>query len=135
MNRKLFAIWLCLIALTAATARGADETIRWVDYVEGKALALTQGKTAIVYFHTAWCPSCRKMEAETFSRPEVIRVINEGFIAIGVDADAQQDIARAYGVSGVPDFWLIRPDAAPIGNVTGFIPPNRLLKLLDYHRR
>ncbi|MFH1984989.1 MAG: thioredoxin family protein [Pseudomonadota bacterium] len=135
MIKTVFAIWLCLTALTAAPALGADETIRWMDYVQGKALARSLNKTAIVYFHTAWCPSCKKMEAETFPHPEVVRVVNERFVAIRVDADTQQDIARAYGVNGVPDLWLIHPDATPIGNVTGFIPANRLLKILQYQRR
>ena len=130
--------WLTLVSLillTVSTAHSADDTIHWVDYPQGTALARSQGKKAVVYFHTSWCPSCKQMAAETFPHPDVIRMINDGFIAIRVDADEHQEIARAFGVTGVPELWLIRPDATPIGNVAGFIPPKRLLKILEYQHR
>lgn len=132
---KQLVVCISLLLISATAAHGVSEAIRWMDYAQGTTLARSQDKKAIVYFHTSWCPSCKKMEAETFPRPEVIRMISEGFVAIRVDADAHQDIAGTYGVTGVPELWLIHPDATPIGNVTGFIPANRLLKILEYQRR
>ena len=132
---KQFAVCICLLLAGASVAYGEGGAIRWMDYAQGTTMARSQDKKAIVYFHTAWCPSCKKMEAETFPRPEVIRMISEGFVAIRVDADAHQDIAGAYGVTGVPELWLIQPDATPIGNVAGYIPANRLLKILEYQRK
>ncbi len=133
VNRLLTLVSLILLTVTAS--HSADDAIRWMDYPQGTALARNQGKKAVVYFHTSWCPSCKKMTAETFPDPDVIRMLNDGFIAIRVDADQHQEIARAFGITGVPELWLIRPDATPIGNVTGFIPPQRLLKILEYQHQ
>lgn len=127
-------IW-CAVLAGAPVAHSTDTAIRWLDFEQGKALAQSQNKVAVLYFHTAWCPSCKQMKAETFSHPEVIRQLNEDVVAISVDADARRDIAGAYGITGVPELWLLHPDASPIGNIAGFVPADRLLKILQYQRR
>lgn len=128
MRSIITTLALALLLIPAATL--ADPGIRWKDYRTGKAIALQEDKKIILLFHAEWCPSCKKMRKETLSHPEVIALMNERFVAVQVDTDKEPDIARAYRVRGIPDTWILHPDEKPIGNVPGFVEPERFLKIL-----
>lgn len=71
------------------------------------------------------------MAKETFTDPMVASSLNEHFIPIRVNSDIEQKIAARYLVRGVPVIWLLQEDGKKIGVLPGFIPPARLLKILQ----
>ena len=76
----------------------ADTTaIRWQDW--GKApfeQARQADKLVILDVGIEGCTACRWMDESTYTHGEVIELINEHFIAIVADAEAQPDLGERY---------------------------------------
>lgn len=51
-----------------------------------------QPKPIIIFIHTDWCKFCAMQENNTFSRPEVVKEINQNFYAVRLNAEETNDI-------------------------------------------
>ena len=69
------------------------EEIHWITSVEElQAKMQQQPKKVYVDVYTGWCGWCKKMEASTFSNPDVIKYINNNFYALRLDAERRDTI-------------------------------------------
>ncbi len=132
-SKYIFAFLLMLFCIWPWPHSVANSTtgIKWFSYDEGMLLGKRENKKIFLYFYTNWCPYCGKMAKETFTDPMVASSLNEHFIPIRVNSDIEQKIAARYLVRGVPVIWLLQEDGKKIGVLPGFIPPARLLKILQ----
>ena len=105
--------------------------VNWYTYREGTDLARRQKKNMVIYFHADWCTYCGQMEKETFGDAAVIDFLNKQTIAIKVDVDQEQRIARQFGVRGLPATFLLLNNGEQIGPMPGFIPPRAYLSMLS----
>jgi len=94
------------------------------------ALGKTEKKKVLLHFYADSCYWCRKMAKETFQDPLVIAYLNAHFISIRVNSERQTKTAASYGVRGIPSTWLLEENGKKIGNLPGYIPPDRLLSIL-----
>lgn len=120
-------ILMASIPVTATSGK-----IEWQSYEEGIAMAKDQGKKVLLYFHADWCGYCKKMERSTFVDAGVVQYVNTNFIAISVNSDENRALAKAYGVSGLPTFWLLNPDSSKLSNLPGYVEAPRLIAILKY---
>jgi len=81
--------------------------------------AKLQGKLVILDFMAVWCGPCKKMLAETWRDPRLAPVL-AGFIFVAVDTDIQAEVARQFGVSGLPDVRVLDTQGREIGRLQGF---------------
>lgn len=79
------------------------------------------------------CHWCHVMEEESFSNPEIARILNEHFVSIKVDREERPDVDRVYmtfveattGGGGWPmNVWLT-PDLKPFVGGTYYPPEDR----------
>jgi thioredoxin-related protein len=66
----------------------ANEKIVWYSFAE--AVKMNQGfpkKKILVDMFTDWCGWCKKMDAVTFSHPEIIKYINDHYWAVKFNAE------------------------------------------------
>lgn len=54
----------------------------------------TTAGTKVIFFHAAWCPQCRALEADIQEGP-----IPQGVTIYKVDYDTNQDLRKKYGVT------------------------------------
>ncbi|MEE8435674.1 MAG: thioredoxin domain-containing protein [bacterium] len=88
------------------------------------------------------CHWCHVMNGESFSNPEVARLMNEHFIAILVDREERPDVDLAYqpvvaamaGQVGWPMTLFLTPDGKPFMGGS-FIPRRQLLRMLGQFAR
>lgn len=113
------------------TAKSSARQIDWYTYADGNDQARRQNKNMVIYFHAEWCAYCVKMEKETFTDPAVVDFLNNNAIAVKVDVDQEQRIARQFGVRGLPATFLLLANGHQIGPVPGFIPPRNYLAMLS----
>lgn len=78
-----------------------------------------------------WCHWCHVMEATTYHDPAVRKILDAHFIAVKVDVDSRPDILERYGDWGWPATILFAPDATEIGKYRGYIPPEKLVAILE----
>lgn len=134
---------------TSAPAKAADtlkaqtpKKIQWLAYDQGLANAKKSNKYMFVDFTASWCGWCKKMEAETFSKPEVISMISEHFVPIKVwgDSDSmlnidgykisQKDYVASRGVQGFPTFVFEAPTRDQLTGFSGYRDAPTLMQYL-----
>ncbi|MHB0911918.1 MAG: thioredoxin domain-containing protein [Armatimonadota bacterium] len=87
-------------------------------------------KLILLDIGASWCHWCHIMDRTTYSNPEVIRIVNERFIPIRVDADKRPDVQDRYLLGGWPTTAFLLPDGRILTGTT-FIPPEAMLNKLD----
>ena len=130
-------IWLCIILISviifsAASVLALNPEIKWQSYQSGMKKIADENKKGFIHFYTDWCTYCKLMNQKTFTNDAVIAFLNENFVPIRVDAEEQRGVARKYGVSSFPNNGFIAEDQSEIGKRPGFIPPDLLLKMLEF---
>jgi thioredoxin-related protein len=128
---------------TGYVTRGASATqVGWVPYDEGLAVAKKTNRHMFVDFTATWCGWCKKMERETFNRPEVIAMLNNNFIPIKVWGDlnnslnidgykiTEKEFANSRGVQGYPTFVFETPAQQAITAFTGYRDAATLMNYL-----
>lgn len=123
----ILAFWL---AVTPVNAQNAE--INWKSYEKGMDKISEENLKGFIHFYTDWCTYCKKMNKETFSDASVVAYLNQNFVPIRINAEKQREVAKKYGVSRFPNNWFISEDSSNIGSQPGFIPPDALLKMLQY---
>ncbi len=95
--KKALSIILLVTGLTAFAQEVKLEdnsSVNWVT-IEEAIRQVENGentKTIIIDAYTDWCGWCKRMDATTFKHPEVVKTLNESFLAVKFDAEAKRDI-------------------------------------------
>jgi thioredoxin-related protein len=99
MNFKFFnTIFLILILSFAVNAqKKKDEKpaeIKWYSFEDAINLNAQQfpKKKILIDVYTDWCGWCKKMDATTFSNPEIVKYINEYYYAVKLNAERKDSI-------------------------------------------
>lgn len=83
---------------TNQSSTNADnEKINWITIQELETLAQSgkwkkEKKKVFVDLYTDWCGWCKKMDAGTFTDPEVIKAMNKHYYAVKFDAESKDTI-------------------------------------------
>ena len=97
MIQKLYTIvvglitFLFLICINTACAQEA-ESVRWLSFEELDEALVVKPKKVFIDFYTDWCTYCRKMDKVVFTKPEVVKVLNEKYYAVRFDAETDSTI-------------------------------------------
>ena len=83
------------------------------------------------------------MNATTFVDPEIVRMMNDNFIAVKIDGDSrdtlnidgykitERNLTRSeYRVSGYPTYWFLESDGTKLGALRGYQGKDQLGKAL-----
>jgi len=122
----------------------AGAGINWMEYDAGMAKAKTDGKPIMVDFYTTWCKYCKLLDDTTYKDPEIISILNDGFVCIKVDAESQDkvtekgnqmtkaELAGSFKVQGYPTIWFLNDKGEPIGPVPGYSGPEEFKPILTF---
>jgi uncharacterized protein len=117
----------------------AENPVWWWTWTEAAlAEAKRQGKPIFLSVGYSTCHWCHVMEQESFTQPDVARVLNASFVAIKVDREERPDVDEVYmqavqamtGNGGWPMTVLLTPDGKPFFGGTYF-PKDALIELLE----
>ena len=138
INRKAVGVILLLGILlplfVAITARSFAQSgsIKWYAYDEGMTLGEKRGKKIFMFFWADWCKFCKLMEKQTLEKPKIIRYLNDHFISIKVNSDAEKALAARYLVRGLPTLWFLDKNGEKIGYYPGYVESDMFLPYLRY---
>ncbi len=79
---------------------------------------------------TEWCTACNFMEDETYSDTSVIRILNQNFICIKADAEAQPDVGARFLQWGWPALIFFDAEGNQINAYQGNRRPEIFIPLL-----
>ena len=81
----------------------------------------------LVDFWAPWCGPCVR------AAPEVKKAANAlkgRAIVLKLNTQDNPDVARRYGIRGIPNFMVFR-EGAPVQQQTGLVPADTLIRLAD----
>ncbi len=94
MNKFIALLCAGLFASAFFTAHKPmpESKINWMTWEQAQEAQKKKPKKIFVDVYTDWCGWCKKMDATTFSHPEIIRYLNENYYAIKFDAEQKAPI-------------------------------------------
>ncbi|WP_297890354.1 DUF255 domain-containing protein, partial [Sulfurihydrogenibium sp.] len=121
-----FIVFLLYFFIVSCTS---GNEIKWYSFEEGLKKAKKENKLILLDISAKWCHYCNLMETTTYSDKEIIKIVNNNYVAIKVDADLRKDLNKKYNQGGLPTTAILTPDGELIyGNL--YLPPEDMKKIL-----
>lgn len=115
---------LMLLALLFAFAGGvAEAQVRFetksTDAV--REMAVKTGKLVFIDLYATWCPPCRMMERDVFSRKDVGEFMDKRFVAAKYDVDKPlgKELMQKYGNGAIPLYLVFDTQGELLGRIEG----------------
>ena len=115
--------------------------------------AKNENKRVIVDVYTDWCGWCKKMDTEVYGNTDIVKIIEENFIFVKLDAESsakinyngkqysEQDLASYFEATGYPTTVFLEPDgkliefnydSSKMKNIPGFFKASEFKKILNF---
>lgn len=95
MIKSTLFFLVTILVFNSNLMAGQDEIsaqINWVTIEEAQELTAQNPKKIFVDIYTDWCGWCKRMDANTFSHPQIAAYINENFYAVKLNAEQEDPI-------------------------------------------
>ncbi len=151
---SLFLLTGCLVLPGRLLAQASQSAVKWMTFEEAVEKSKTEKRKIFIDVFTEWCGWCKVMDKNTFSDPEIARLLNEKFYPVKFDAEQREDIVFKgttfkfvpYGSRGVhqlaaallnnelsyPTVVLVEEDFKSVSPVPGYKAPEEFHKMLTY---
>jgi len=142
-RRPAFSAWLAVAIVLAVGCvawwkfgPGFAMAGSWItEWDRGIDAAEKSGKPLLVLFTADWCPPCRTLKEEVFSRSAVMSRLRADFTLVKVDltdrAGPNNRIAMDYGVRGIPCLMVFNSRGEQVGRLVGALPAEHLLLWIE----
>jgi len=101
----------------------------WSDAVFAKAKR--DHRFVLLDLEAVWCHWCHVMDANTYSDPHVIRLLQEHYITVKVDQDARPDLSNRYEEYGWPATVIFDGAGHEIVKRQGYLAPDEMASMLQ----
>jgi thioredoxin-related protein len=137
-------IWMSMLLAPLVAGAAVAAPVAWHGWNEGLAAAAGGTKPVIVDVYTDWCGWCKRMDRDTYSRPEIGDYLNKHFVMVRLNAEGPEKLSYAgqsltaralaggFQVTGYPTTIFLKPDGTHLVNVPGYIPADQFLKLVRF---
>jgi len=92
----------------------------WGDEAFAEARAV--GKPVLLAISAVWCHWCHVMDETSYSDPQVMAAIADGFVAVRVDNDRRPDVNRRYNMGGWPTIAFLTAAGEVLTGATYLVP-------------
>lgn len=99
MRQLLSTSMIVLLFITCSFTTPQSEGLQWVDFNKGYELAKKTNKIMLVDVYTDWCGWCKRMDRDTYAKPEVIKMINQDFVAVKFNPEIKNVVYQFEGKS------------------------------------
>lgn len=91
------ALLLSILVMTGCSGSknatsGANNKIQWVTIEQAAQMSKKNPKKVFIDVYTDWCGWCKKMDADTFTHPDIIKYMNENYYAVKFDGEQRSTV-------------------------------------------
>lgn len=92
-----------------------------------REMAVKTGKLVFIDLYATWCPPCRTMEREVFSRKDVGDFMEQHFVAAKYDVDKTtgKELLKRYGSGAIPLYLVFDTQGELLGRIQGAAKPDK----------
>ena len=90
--RKFLFVSFLLLSISAFSQGETKTEIQWLSIEKAEELAKKYDSDMLVFFFRKGCPECTKMKVETLQNLEIIKLINENFFPVTLNARTKATI-------------------------------------------
>ena len=90
--RKFLFVSFLLLSISAFSQGEVKTEIQWLSIEKAEELAKKYDSDMLVFFFRKGCPECTKMKVETLQNLEIIKLINENFFPVTLNARTKATI-------------------------------------------
>jgi len=120
MQKRNGLLLAAALVLVIPSAAAAQQSLRWQPTLEAaKTLAAQTNRLVLIHFWAEWCGSCRRMEQEVFSLPEVAAAVHAHYVPVKVNSDHFPATRQQYGVTTLPADVIITPQGQLVDRLQG----------------
>ena len=81
---------LILFLFLSHTANAQEKgSVEWLTFEQLEDSLTVKPKKVFIDFHTDWCTYCRKMDKVVFTKPAIVKLLNEQYYAVRFDAETE----------------------------------------------
>lgn len=129
----LWTIFLGLVLsveLPSAVAQTGQSL--WLSELDtARRIAAETNRLVLIHFWAEWCRPCRQMEAEVFSRPEVLSAIASSYVAVKLNFDQNPVLARQLNVESIPTDIIMTPQGEILQKFVGGASAQRYIERIN----
>jgi len=116
-------------ALGIAACRPDTSTAWFSGNLEAaRAEAGARDTMVMIEFYADWCNWCRRLDADTFSVPEVQRELAK-LVSMKVNGETGgADLAASFGIDSYPTLIFLDSDGNEMDRILGYLPPDKFLR-------
>jgi uncharacterized protein YyaL (SSP411 family) len=101
----------------------------WSDAVFTQAKR--EKRFVLLDLEAVWCHWCHVMDENTYSDPDVIKMLQSHYIVVKADQDARPDLSNRYEDFGWPATVVFNGDGQEIVKRQGYLAPDEMLSMLQ----
>jgi thioredoxin-related protein/tetratricopeptide (TPR) repeat protein len=127
--KRVFS-WLAVVATLVVAGCQPDTSKTWFDGDLETALAAANARDTqvMIEFYADWCNWCRRLEADTFSVPEV-RSELQALVSMKMDAEKEgAELADRFEVDSYPTLIFLDSKGNEMDRILGYLPPEGFLR-------
>ncbi len=105
-------------ATVPTKAANTEPVVFTLDHNAALARAERTGQPVLLFFTAEWCKYCHQLADEVLSLPRNPRLARS-FQCVQIDADAQPELCKQYGVTGFPTLICLGPQGQLTARLVG----------------
>ena len=122
---------LALIIVLPAAELPAQE-VKWRhDLPAAREEAKQVGRPILFDFGYEGCVWCKKLDATTFRDPAVVKLLNEQFVPVKIDAQRDAELTKQHHVEEFPTLLAIAPDGKVLARQDDYADVPRMKQFLS----
>ena len=127
-----------------APAGAAAPEVHWRDLDAALAEAKSSNKIIVADVYTDWCGWCKRMDRDTYSKPDVQAYLDKSFVPVKLNAEAAtrvhyakgeysyRELAAGFGINSYPTTLFLAPDGKHLASAPGYMKAADFLSVLRY---
>jgi thioredoxin-related protein len=92
MKQLLIFLSLILVPYPNRAQETAASPVKWMTFEEAVEKSKTEKRKIFIDVYTDWCGWCKVMDKNTFTDPQIARLLNEKYYAVKFDAEQTADV-------------------------------------------